>query len=77
MTEQTWFEKIIADLEKAGRRIAELEQTNAELSYYKWVYELIEAHQEVAHTFWWDEHPEDYNDACLCSECRSLMASDG
>jgi hypothetical protein len=26
---------------------------------------------KYAHTWFWDEHPEDYNDPCLCATCRS------
>jgi hypothetical protein len=32
---------------------------------------------ELFYTFDWDEHPEDWDEPCICSECRSLMASDG
>ena len=26
---------------------------------------------EYAHTWEWDEHPEDYEDMCFCADCRS------
>lgn len=53
--------------------IKDLKQQVKDLEIYKAIYEMLAAHPEFAHTYWWDEHPEDYNDPCLCATCRSYM----
>ena len=51
-------------------RMTELETA---LANYKGAFDMMEAHPEHAHTFFWDEHPEDHDDPCLCVTCRSYM----
>ena len=36
--------------------------------YYQWV---TETNPDAVHTLDWDEHPEDYDEICFCTECRS------
>ncbi|MHC4310920.1 MAG: hypothetical protein ACYSW3_00430 [Planctomycetota bacterium] len=48
---------------------------------WKWrnktVYEIIEIqYPDLAHTAYWDEHPEDWEDGCFCATCRSYMANE-
>ncbi len=31
---------------------------------------------EAFHTFDWDEHPEDWDDGCICHTCRSYMSGE-
>ena len=40
---------------------------------YKAMFEMMKAHSEYAYTYFWDEHPEDYDEPCLCATCRSYM----
>lgn len=37
---------------------------------------MMKAAGRFAHTYFWHEHPEDYNDTCVCSTCRSYMGSE-
>jgi hypothetical protein len=34
---------------------------------------VIKNDPKYAHTWDWDEHPEDYDDACYCALCRSYV----
>jgi hypothetical protein len=31
---------------------------------------------DLLHTYYWDEHPEDWDDGCFCVQCRSYMANE-
>ncbi len=53
--------------------IKELKAEVERLEIYEAIYKMMAAHPEIAHTYFWDEHPEDWNDPCLWSTCRSYV----
>ena len=53
--------------------IKTVEQKITDGDYKKAWLEVLPAPE---HTFEWDEHPEDYEDACCCALCRSYAIAD-
>lgn len=51
----------------------QLAPLRARVAHFEATFELLDQNVDIAHTYFWDEHPEDYDKPCLCAVCRSYM----
>lgn len=69
-----YLELEIKELKEEVKRLeTELRTVEGLASKYMAVFSIMKDHPEIAHTYFWDEHPEDYDDPCLCAVCVSYM----
>ena len=63
-------------VDKAVELHKQLEDAQKRAEILEAILSLMESMGDKAHTYYWDEHPEDYDEPCICATCRSYMGGE-